>query len=264
MRTVRLTTWQLAAGLACCIQLAAWQLPAASLLEEFGLKKSSRENSAVASLPQDQVIAGLKEALAKGVEHAITNLGRTDGFLKDASVKIPLPESLRRLESGLRTAGRGDKVDEFVTTMNRAAEQAVPEAGSILSQSMKEMTIADAKGVLTSTNAAATDYFRRSSTTNLQARFLPIVKKATEATGVISAYKKLLDKTNIGGLGNLGSLGGLSLNKGSLDIDAYVTDRAVDGLFKKIAEQEKLIRQNPAARSTELLKEVFGAVQGRK
>ncbi len=264
MGKVRFTALRFAAGLACCIQITALQLPAASLLEQFGLKKSSAENGAIASLPQDQVIAGLKEALGKGVEYAITNLGRTDGFLKDASVKIPLPETLRRLESGLRTAGQGAKVDEFITTMNRAAEQAVPEAGSILSQSVKEMTIEDAKGLLTSTNAAATDYFRRSSTTNLQARFLPIVKKATEQTGVTSAYKKLLDKTNIDGLGNLASLGGLSLNKGSLDIDAYVTDRAVDGLFKKIAEQEKLIRQNPAARSTELLKEVFGSVQGKK
>ena len=171
MRRVQFTSLRLAAGLACCIPITPLQLPAASLLEQFGLKKSSGENSAVASLPQDQVIAGLKEALATGSRaRDYKTLGRSDGFLKDASVKIQLPESLRKLENGLRTAGQGARVDDFVTTMNRAAEQAVPEAASILSESIKEMTIADARDVLTSTNAAATDYFRRSSTTNLQAR----------------------------------------------------------------------------------------------
>lgn len=202
---------------------------------------------------------GLKEALGKGVEQAVANLGKTDGFLKDLNVKIPMPESLQKVEKTLRVLRQDELADEFVTTMNRAAEQAVPEAAAVLGDSVKQMSIADAKSILTGANNAATEYFRRTSGTNLHARFLPIVKAATEKTGVTSTYKRMTDKAG-GGFGGLGGLGAGLLGREAPDLDDYVTRKTLDGLFLKIAEQEKLIRENPVARTTDLLQKVFGAI----
>jgi len=143
--------------------------------------------------------------------------------------------------------------------MNRAAEQAVPEAAAVLGESVKQMSIADAKTILTGTNNAATQYFRRTSETNLHARFLPIIKAATEKAGVTDAYKRMTDKAS-GGLGGLSGLSGNLLGGQAPDLDGYVTRKALDGLFLKIAEQEKAIRENPVARTTDLLQKVFGAV----
>jgi hypothetical protein len=233
----------------------------AGLLDRLGLGTSkSTDPPATAgigsTLTQDQMVGGLKEALAKGVEKAISSLGKEDGFLKDAGVKIPMPESLQKVEKTLRTLRQDRLADEFVTTMNRAAEQAVPEAAAVLGDSVKQMTIADAKSILTSTNNAATQYFRRTSETNLHARFLPIVKAATEKAGVTGAYKRMTDKAG----GGLGGLGSSLLGKEAPDLDSYVTQKTLDGLFLKIAEQEKQIRENPVARTTDLLQKVFGAV----
>jgi hypothetical protein len=230
----------------------------ADFLDRLGLGKGKSTNSPSngivgGALTQDQMVGGLKEALSKGVEKAVAGLGKQDGFLKDADVKIPMPESLQRVEKALRTMRQDKLADEFVTSMNRAAEQAVPEAAGVLGDSVKQMTVADAKGVLTGTNNAATQYFRRTSETNLHARFLPIVKAATEKAGVTSAYKRMTDKAG-------GGLGGGLLGKQAPDLDGYVTRKALDGLFLKIAEQEKIIRENPVARTTDLLKKVFGAV----
>ena len=237
--------------------------PAGNLLDLFKSKPGSGQTSAApASLPglsQDQMVGGLKEALGKGVEQAVASLGKTDGFLKDANVKIPMPESLQKVEETLRTLRQDKYADEFVTTMNRAAEQAVPEAATVLGDSVKQMSIADAKSILTGTNNAATQYFRRTSETNLYARFLPIVKTATEKTGVTSTYKRMTDKAS-GGFGGLGGLGGSLLGQQAPDLDDYVTRKTLDGLFVKIADQEKLIRENPVARTTDLLQKVFGAV----
>lgn len=237
----------------------------AGLLDFFKPKPASGPTSAVpvtaslSGLSQNQMISGLKEALGKGVEQAVANLGRSDGFLKDASVRIPMPESLRKVENTLRTLRQDALADEFVTTMNRAAEQAVPEAATVLADSVKQMSIADAKSILTGTNTAATEYFRRTSGTNLHARFLPIVKAATERAGVTSAYKRMADRAaGFGGLG--GSSAGL-LGFQAPDLDDYVTRKTLDGLFLKIAEQEKQIRENPVARTTDLLRAVFGVGQ---
>lgn len=218
--------------------------------------------ASLAALSQEQVVRGLKEALGKGVEQAIATLGRTNGFLQDVSVKIPMPESLKKVEKALRAAGQDRLADEFVTTMNRAAERAVPEAAAVLGNSVKQMTIADAKAILTGTNNAATQYFRRTSETNLYARFLPIVRQATAQTGVTSAYKQMTGKisSGLGGLGGFGGLGANLIGVEAPDLDGYITRKALDGLFLKIAEQEKLIRENPVARTTDLLKKVFGAV----
>jgi hypothetical protein len=242
------------------VLLLAPQGARADLLDLLGLGKSKTTNSPTAAgiggaLTQDQMVGGLKEALGKGVRQAVASLGKTDGFLKDANVKIPMPESLQKVEKTLRTLRQDKLADEFVTTMNRAAEQAVPEAAAVLGDSVKQMSIADAKSIVTGTNNAATQYFRRTSETNLHARFLPIVKSATEKTGVTSAYKRMTDKVG----GGLGALGASLLGKQAPDLDDYVTRKTLDGLFVKIADQEKQIRENPVARTTDLLQKVFGA-----
>jgi hypothetical protein len=255
MKTTLRTSVIIAAALA-----AASAASGADILDLFKGKAAPGQTPAapasLTGLSQDQMVGGLKEALGKGVQQAIATLGKPDGFLKDAGVKIPMPERLRKVETTLRTLRQDKLADEFVTTMNRAAEQAVPEAAAVLGDSVKQMSIADAKSVLTGTNNAATQYFRRTSETNLHARFLPIVKAATEKAGVTAAYKRMTDKAG----GGLGGLGGNLLGQSAPDLDDYVTRKALDGLFLKIAEQEKQIRENPVARTTDLLQKVFGAV----
>jgi hypothetical protein len=222
--------------------------------------KAALSTSSLAGLSQDQMIQGLKDALGKGVQTAIAGLGCNDGFLTNLNVKIPLPGKLKSVEKALRTVKQEKLADEFVDTMNHAAEQAVPAAASVFSDSIKQMTITDAKNILTGTNNAATAYFRRTTETNLYAKFLPIVKAATDQAGVTAAYKKMMSKVAVSSqvTGFLGSTG--LVKPEDMDIDAYVTNKALDGLFTMVAEEEKSIRENPAARTTDLLKQVFGAV----
>ncbi len=210
------------------------------------------------SLSQDQVVQGLKEALGNGVQQAVSRLGHDGGFLTNLNVKIPMPEKLRAVEKTLRALGQDKLADDFVNTMNHAAEQAVPEAAGVFGDAIKGMSIEDAKAILTGTNNAATQYFRRTTETNLFGKFLPIVKKATDQTGVTSAYKKLMEKAEAANA--FGSFGRSLLGTDSLDVDAYVTNKALDGLFKMVAEEEKRIRENPVARTTDVLQQVFGAV----
>jgi hypothetical protein len=231
---------------------------AAGLFDWLGLGKSSTTNTAAAlpaALSSGDIASGLKEALGKGVERAVASLGKEDGFLKDVAVKIPMPEGLQKIERTLRTLRQDKLADEFVTTMNRAAEKAAPEAAAVLADSIKQMTFADAKSILTGTNNAATQYFRRTSETNLHQRFLPIVKKATEQAGVTSAYKQMVGKASFGGF-SIGSV----LGQDVTDLDGYVTRKALDGLFVKLGDEERRIRENPAARTSALLQKVFGSV----
>jgi len=238
------------------VALLALTLPLGGYAGWQDLLKPSQEVAGPAGeglgLSQADMTSGLKEALRIGTERAIEYLGRDGGFLNDAQVKIPLPQSLQTVDQGLRAAGQGAIADEFIATMNHAAEQAVPETAAVLGAAITNMTLDDAKAILTGSDDAATDYFRRSSRVRLTEAILPIVAAATERTGVTSAYKRFM----AGGAGGLLSrfVGGENL-----DIDRYVTERALDGLFLKLAEQERLIREDPAARSTELLQKVFGA-----
>lgn len=216
--------------------------------------------ASLAALSPDQMVQGLKEALGKGAQLAIANLGRNDGFLTNAAVKIPLPGKLKSVEKTLRALKQEKLADEFVDTMNHAAEQAVPEAASVFNDSIKQMSIADAKIILTGTNNAATEYFRKTMQTNLYEKFLPIVKTATDKAGVTAAYKNMMSKVGASSqiTGLLGSTG--LVKPEDMDIDAYVTHKTMDGLFTMVAAEEKRIRENPAARTTDLLKQVFGAV----
>jgi hypothetical protein len=243
--------------------LASLAISRAGLLDQLQAlattNKTGLSTSNLAGLSQDQMIQGLKEALGKGVQTAVANLGRNDGFLTNLTVKIPLPGKLKSVEKALRTVKQEKLADEFVDTMNHAAEQAVPEAAGVFSDSIKQMSITDARNILTGTNNAATEYFRRTTQTNLYAKFLPIVKTATDKVGVTAAYKNMMSKAAISSQvsGFLGSTG--LVKPEDMDIDAYVTQKAMDGLFTMVAAEEKQIRENPVARTTDVLKQVFGA-----
>lgn len=234
-------------------------------LRALGLRKRTRD--AAVQLSEEQLTAGIKEALARGVESAVSQLGRTNGFLKDTAVRIPLPEGLQRAERILRSSGQGAVADAMITTLNRAAEAAVPEAAQVLGDAIRQLTLSDVSTLVTSTNTAATDYFRRTSEEQLHQRFLPIVQSATAQSGVTATYQQVLDRSGLGTSGPTTGLGGVlsrfgrsALGADSLDLDQYVTERALDGLFLKIADEERRIRENPAARTTELLEQVFGSL----
>ncbi|MDR1995787.1 DUF4197 domain-containing protein [Azonexus sp.] len=194
--------------------------------------------------------AGVKEALAKGADVAITSLGKKDGFLGNAKVKIPLPGTLQKAEKGLRMLGMGKQADELVNTMNHAAENAVAEARPILTDAIKKMTVRDAKDILTGGDDSVTQYFKRSSAEQLTQKFLPIVKTATGKLQLAEQYNSYAGKA-----ASLGLIDGKDA-----DINAYVTQKAMDGLFLMIAEEEKKLRANPVAAGSALLKKVFGAL----
>lgn len=206
---------------------------------------------AAAALSDEEVVRGLKEALSRGTQQAIATLGKDGGFLNNLDVKIPLPDELKKVEKLLRGLGQDKYADQFVATMNHAAEKAVPEAATLFSDAISRMTLADAKSILKGPDDAATQYFRKSSEAKLKERFLPIVQAATDQAGVTAAYKKLIQKA-----GPTAQL----LGVGATDLDTYVEGKAVDGLFKMIAAEEKRIRQDPLARGTDLLKKVFGSL----
>jgi len=201
-----------------------------------------------ATLSQTEIVAGLKEALDVGVERATSLLGQDGGFLNDATVKIPMPETLQKVEQGLRAVGQEALADDFIVSMNRAAEKAVPATTTILVDTIKSMSLEDARGILDGPDDAATQYFREQNEAQLASAILPIVQDTTAQTGVTSAYKKMT-----GGLGFLSQFS----DQNSLDLDNYVAQKTLDGLFLKLAQEEKLIRQDPLARSSELLKKVF-------
>ncbi|OOG59804.1 DUF4197 domain-containing protein [Rhodanobacter sp. C03] len=215
-------------------------------------------------LPDSDIASGLKEALAKGTTNAINSLGRSDGFWKNAKVRIPLPGKLEQAGNLARKMGQGARVDAFELSLNRAAEEAVPKVADIFGDAIRKMTLSDARGILTGGDHAATDFFRRVAGDALTARIHPIVAKATASVGCTEKYKEFTAGSGGGlgsTLGSLGSLGGghKSGSGGSpLDLDNYVTGKTLDGLFTMIGEEEQSIRHNPAARSTDLLKKVFG------
>lgn len=203
-----------------------------------------------AALGEGEIIGGLREALAQGTTKAINQLGRRDGYWSNAGVRIPLPESMVRFESGLRQLGQGRVVDEFHLTLNRAAEQAVPQAADIFGNAVRQMSIQDARGILSGSADAATQYFRRTTSESIYAKVYPIVQSTTQRVGVTQQYKQLASS-----YGPLLQMAGVK----SIDLDRYVTEQALAGLFTTIAEEEARIRQNPAARGTEILRRVFGA-----
>lgn len=210
------------------------------------------------ALPQGEVVSGLKQALSKGTTQAIGSLGRKDGFWGNPAVRIPLPGRLRGAARLARQLGQGARVDAFQLSLNRAAEKAVPEVASLFGDAIRRMTLKDALGILHGGDHAATDYFRRAEGPRLAERMRPIVAQATDSVGVTRRYKALVSDSQGGMLGTALSLAGQSREEKNLDLDTYVTNEALDGLFKTIGDEEKAIREHPAARTTDLLRKVFG------
>lgn len=194
--------------------------------------------------------SGMRQALSQGAEQAVALLGKQDGFLGNDKVRIELPEKLQQAESALRFMGQGKLIDELKTNMNRAAEQAVPEAKSLLVNAVKQMSVQDVKNVLTGGENSATNYFREKTSAQLTERFLPIVSKVTGKLPVTQQYNTLAGKAASFGL----------LDSKDASVEQYVTGKALDGLFLMIAEQEREIRQNPAQAAGSLAKKIFGAL----
>lgn len=197
-----------------------------------------------------EAIDALKTALDKGSRAAVEKLGMQNGFLGDARVKIPLPESLRRAEKNMRRFGMGKYADELILTMNRAAEAAVPEAKQLFVDSVKKMTVRDAKGILTGGETAGTEYFRRTTSAQLTKRFLPIVRQSTQKVGLAQKYNAYAEHGVRLGL----------LKAGDANLDDYVTRKALDGLYFMVAEEERKIRKDPVGTASSIIKKVFGAL----
>ena len=195
-----------------------------------------------------KVAAGLKEALRVGTDQAVNLTGRTDGYFANQAIKILMPERLRTLESGLRAVGYGNQLDAFVLSMNRAAEHAAPAARSIFVDAISSMSFDDARHILQGPVTAATDYFKKTTSDKLTTAFRPIVERSMSEVGVTRQYQQLVDQTRAIPF----------LKAESFDLNGYVTGKGLDGLFHVVGEEEKKIRTDPAARVTELLRDVFG------
>ena len=202
------------------------------------------------ALTSKDASGGLKEALTQGAGKAVATLGRNDGFLGNPKVKIPLPDSLKQAEGMMRTFGLGKQADELVTTMNRAAEAAVPEAKALLVNAVKQMSVQDAKGILAGGDDAATQYFKRTTSGPLAEKFRPIVRKAMEKVKLAEKYDQFAGKAAKFGL----------IKETDAHLDNYVTQKALDGLYLMIAEEEKAIRKDPVSAAGSLARKVFGAI----
>ena len=205
----------------------------------------------LSDLTNKDAVAGLRQALTDGAGVAVKQLGFKDGFFGNPQVKIPLPASLQKVESMLKMVGMQQQVDDLDLAMNRAAETAVADAKPLLVNAVKQMTVEDAKNILSGGDTAATDYFREKTADPLAKKFLPTVKKATAKVGLAAKYNAVAGQAVQFGL----------VDKNQATIEQYVTDKALDGLYTMIGEQEKAIRANPAGAATSIVKKVFGALQ---
>jgi hypothetical protein len=208
-------------------------------------------HAGVESLTNQDAVSGLKAALEKGSGAAVDLLGRTDGFFGNGAVRIPLPDSLKKYEKLMRNLGMGKYADELILAMNRAAEAAVPEAKKLFVDSIRKMSVQDAKGILTGGPTSGTEYFQRTTSEQLRVKFLPIVKRATAKVKLAEAYNQYAQKGVQFGL----------VKKEQANLDDYVTQKALDGLFYMVGEEEKKIRQNPVQAGSDIVKKVFGALK---
>lgn len=217
---------------------------------EAGLFDMLKERIGLSSEPtleEGTVVSGLKEALSVGTRNAVASVSEVDGYFGNELIKIVMPEKIQMVTNVLAKAGYGQQVDAFILSMNRAAETAAPKAASIFVSAIKEMTLEDATGILNGGDTAATDYFREKTSPRIYEAFEPIVSSSMNEVGVTRTYKEMMDRYT--------SLPFTTLQ--SLDLDDYVTDRALDGLFHMLSQEEMRIRTDPAARVSELLKKVF-------
>ncbi len=225
---------------------AVAQLP--DLKGLFGAVPKSGVSADKAGITDDKAAAGLKEALRVSTGSAVSLNGRVDGYYRNEAIRIAMPEKLQMLDKGLRLVGYGPQVDAFVLSMNRAAEKAAPAARDIFVAAIQEMSFDDARRILSGGDTAATDYFKAKTSGRLTTSFRPIVEKSMNEAGVTKRYDDLVGKYK-----TVPFASGVSF-----DVNDYVVEKALDGLFYMVAQEEKRIRTNPAARVTDLLKDVFG------
>ncbi len=204
----------------------------------------------VNDLSNTEASGGLKEALIQAAGKAVGQLSATDGFFGNKEVKIPLPETMQKAEKVMRMFGMGKQADELVLKMNRAAEAAVPEAKVLLVDSVKKMSVADAKAILTGGDDAATQYFKKTTSAPMAEKFLPIVKKATENVQLAQQYNKFAE---------MGSKYGV-VKKEQANLEQYVTQKTLDGVYLMMAKEEAAIRKDPVGQASSLLKKVFGTL----
>ncbi len=204
----------------------------------------------IADLSQGDASGGLKDALSQGAKIAVQQLGKPGGFSNDPDLRIGLPGNLGKVASTMKMMGMGNQVEQLEATMNQAAEAAVPHAQALLLDAVKKMTISDAKGILGGPQDAATQYLNRTSREQIRAKFLPIVKQATDQVGLAQQYNAFAGKAASFGV----------IDAKSANLEGYVAEQALDGLFEVIAQQEASIRENPAGAATSLAKKVFGTL----
>ena len=207
--------------------------------------------AALEAVSAEESGGALRQALSQGASAAVASLGRPDGFLGNPKVKIPLPENLRKAEKLMRKLGMGKYADELIVSMNRAAEAAVPEAKTLLLDAVKQMTLQDAKAILTGGDDSVTQYFRRTTAAPLTEKFLPIVRQATQRVELAKKYNRYAKQGATLGL----------IDEKDASLEAYDTEKALDGLFFMIAEEERAIRSNPLGQASSLLQKVFGALK---
>ncbi|MBT1074948.1 DUF4197 domain-containing protein [Geobacter grbiciae] len=203
------------------------------------------------SLDDSTIIKGLKEALATGTERAVNEVAKPDGYFGNSLIKIMLPDKIQKVADLLGTVGYQQQVDEFVLSMNRSAEKAAPQAARFFGDAIRDMSVEDARGLLNGGDRAATDFFEKKTRGKLYDAFKPTVGKTMGEVGTVKAFQDMVGTYQALPLAAFGG-------KPSLDLNDYVTNKALDGLFTMVAAEEKKIRTNPAARTTDLLKTVFG------
>ena len=201
-----------------------------------------------ASLDEGTIASGLKQALSVGTKNAVASVSKVNGYFGNAAIKILLPEKIQGMAEMAGKLGFQKQVDDFVLSMNRAAEKAGPKAASQFAAAIKEMTIDDARKILSGGNTAATEYFQSKTSSKLYDEFKPDISASMQQVGVARAYKNLVGKVPQTPF----------TKPESMDLDDYITRKALDGLFHMVGEEEQKIRANPAARTTDLLKKVFG------
>ena len=225
-------------------------LPSPFAVAGFGdfLEQMKKAVGVEEGLSEAQIVDGLKQALEIGTSNAVETVSMPDGFYGDPKIRIPLPASVQKVKKLLVLAGYGPKVEAFERSMNRAAEEAAPRARALFLDSVKKMTFSDARAILDGGDDAATRYFEEETRKTLFEEFEPVVNTSMSRVGVTRTYQEL-----VSGVKDIPFAGSLNL-----DVDRYVTDKALDGLFLMLEDEERKIRQDPAARVTDLLKQVFG------
>jgi RNA binding exosome subunit len=237
-------------GFACVTLLFSLVPCQAGVLDDF-TREVLPSMKGQSSLDDGTVVKGLKEALATGTERAVKQVARPDGYFGNQLIKILLPAKLQKAADLLGAVGYKQQVDELVLSMNRAAEKAAPKAAGYFGDAIRQMTFEDARSILSGGDTSATKFFEKKTRARLFDAFKPTVSESMGQVGTVRAYKEMI--------GNYGKLPMASmLGTPSLDLDKYVTDKALDGLFTVLGQEEKKIRTNPAARTTDILRTVFG------